>query len=220
MDAQPKLCEQRVSLPEHVRLGPGHCLDAGVLLGRMPGRSIVDHALIIGPGACIRSGTVIYSGSTIGANLETGHNVVIREQNVIGDEFHIWNNAVVDYGCTIGSGVKVHCNVYIAQFTVIEDGVFLAPGVVVANDLHPGCPLSNTCMRGPVIKRGAQVGAGATLLPFITIGERAVIGAGSVVTKDVPPCALVYGNPARVVKDIRDVRCDLDYLDGPYVDGN
>ena len=219
MVVQPKLYVPQLSLPEHVRLGPGHSVDAGVLLGRMPGRSIGDHVLFIGSGACVRSGTVIYAGTTIGANLETGHNVVIREQNVIGDGFHIWNNAVVDYGCTIGSGVKVHCNVYIAQFTVIEDDVFLAPGVVVANDLHPGCPLSNMCMRGPVIKRGAQIGVNATLLPFITIGERAVIGAGSVVTQDVPSYALVYGNPARVVKDIRGLRCAFDYLDGPYVDG-
>jgi len=185
-------------------------------LGQIPGRAIDDYTLRIGPGAQIRSGTVIYAGTTIGAGLETGHNVVIREQNVIGDGFNIWNNSVVDYGCTLGCRVSVHCNVYIAQFTVIEDDVFLAPGVMVANDPHPGCPLSKKCMRGPVIRRGAQIGANVTLLPFITIGERALIGAGSVVTKDVPPHTLAYGNPARVVRDISELRCGLGYLDGPY----
>jgi acetyltransferase-like isoleucine patch superfamily enzyme len=183
----------------------------------MPGRPIGDHTLMIGRGACIRSGTVIYAGSSIGSDLETGHNVVIREENTIGDGFSIWNNSVVDYGCTIGSRVKVHCSVYIAQFTVIEDDVFLAPGVMVANDLHPGCPLANECMRGPTIKRGAQIGVNSTLLPFVTIGEGAVIGAGSVVTQDVPAHALAYGNPARVVKDICELRCSFGYVDGPYV---
>lgn len=205
------------SLSEHVRLGPDHSIGPAVVLGLVPGRPIGDHTLVIGRGARIRSGTVIYAGSSIGSDLETGHNVVIREENTIGDKFSIWNNSVVDYGCAIGSRVKVHCNVYIAQFTVIEDDVFLAPGVMVANDPHPGCPLANGCMRGPTIKRGAQIGVNATLLPFVTIGEGALIGAGSVVTKDVPPHALVYGNPARVVKDVRGLRCGLGHLDGPYV---
>jgi len=216
MGSSAELCQPWPSLAENVRLGPGHSIDSGVLLGRVPGRRIGDYTLVIGPGACIRSGTVIYAGTIIGDHLETGHNVVIREENTIGDGFSVWNNAVIDYGCTIGCGVKVHCNVYIAQFTVIEDDVFLAPGVVVANDPHPGCPSSKECMRGPVIKRGAQIGVNATLLPFVTIGERAIIGAGSVVTKDVPPHALAYGNPARVVKDVRELRCTLGHVDRPY----
>lgn len=204
-------------MSEDVELGPYHLIDPGVLLGYVPGRRIGDHALVIGPAARIRSGTVIHAGTTIGARLETGHNVVIREESVIGDDFNIWNNSVVDYGCKIGCHVKVHCNVYIAQFTVLEDDVFLAPGVTVANDLHPGCPFSKECMRGPTIKRGAQIGVNATLLPFVTIGEHAVIGAGSVVTKDVPPQTVVYGNPARVVKDIHDLGCFKGYIDGPYI---
>lgn len=203
-------------MSKNVRLGPDHSIGPRVLLGQLPGRCIDDYTLRIGPGAQIRSGTVIYAGTTIGAGLETGHNVVIREQNVIGDGFNIWNNSVVDYGCTLGCRVSVHSNVYIAQFTVIEDNVFLAPGVTVANDPHPGCPLSKKCMRGPVISRGAQIGANVTLLPFVTIGERAVIGAGSVVTKDVPPYTLAYGNPARAVRDIRELRCSFGYVDGPY----
>jgi acetyltransferase-like isoleucine patch superfamily enzyme len=206
-------------LSENVRLGPGHRIDTGVVLGYEPGRAIDDYTLIIGPGARVRSGTVIHAGTTIGAGLETGHNVLIREQNTIGDDFSMWSNSVVDYGCTIGSGVKAHCNVYIAQFTVIEDEVFLGPGVAIANDLHPGCPFSKECMRGPVIKKGAQIGLNSTLLPFITVGEHAVVGAGSVVTRDVPAYSVVCGNPARVVKDVREVRCARGYVDRPYAIG-
>lgn len=202
--------------PESVVLGDGHVIDPDVLLGYLTGRRIPDVNLHIGPNARIRSGTVIYAGSQIGADLQTGHNVVIREQNTIGDELNIWNNSVIDYGCVIGSMVKIHCNVYIAQYTTIEDNVFLAPGVSVANDPHPLCGL---CMRGPTIKEGARVGVNVTLLSHITIGECALIGAGSVVTHDIPAYTVAYGNPARTVKNVNDLICTFDEVDHPYIDG-
>jgi acetyltransferase-like isoleucine patch superfamily enzyme len=197
-------------------LGDPHEIDPGVLLGYLTGRPIEDTTLWIGPNARIRSGTVIYAGSTIGAGLETGHHVVIREENAIGDGLNIWNNSTIDYGCTIGTGVKIHCNVYVAQFTTLEDEVFLAPGVTIANDLHPVCTL---CMRGPTIKRGARIGVNATLLPHVTIGEGALIGAGSVVTHDIAPHTVAYGNPARPVKPVDELTCAFGLVARPYVDG-
>ena len=119
-----------------VQLGARAVIDAGVILGYAPSRE-VSQRLVIGPSSRIRQGTIIYGGSDIGRNLETGHNVIIREQNVIGDNFCIWGNSIIDYGCKIGNNVKVHNNVYVAQFTIIEDNVFLAPGVCLANDIHP-----------------------------------------------------------------------------------
>ncbi len=197
-------------------IGKGAKIDDGVKIGYMPTREIPNLDLKIGDKAIIRSGTVIYLGSNIGSHLETGHNVVIREENRIGDHFHIWNNSVVDYGCIIGNKVSIHCNVYIAQYTVIEDEVFLAPGVTIANDIHPGCPDSRRCMRGPTIKKGAQIGVNVTILPFITIGEYALIGAGSVVTKDIPPYTVAFGNPAKVYKKISELKCVTKLRDKPY----
>ncbi len=210
-----KTSEQLVD-PSLVQIGERPRLDPGVMIGYKTGRHITAWQLSIGDNARLRSGTVIYAGTRIGHNLQTGHNVVIREENVIGDDFNVWNNSTIDYGCRIGHRVKIHCNVYVAQFTVIEDDVFLAPGVTVANDLHPGCQFSGECMRGPVIKRGAQIGVNVTLLPFVTIGEEALIGAGSVVTKDVPPRTLVYGNPARLARSIDDLACERGLTDKPY----
>ena len=198
-----------------IQLGEKAVIDEGVILGYPPGRGN-DHLLIVGPGARARSGTVIYGGSRIGRGMETGHNVIIREQNLIGDNFRIWSNSVVDYGCVIGNNVKIHTNVYIAQYTVIEDDVFLAPGVHLANDIHPGCPDSQECMRGPVIKKGAQIGINSCVLPRVVVGEHAVIGSGSVVTKDIPPGAVAYGNPARVVCQIEDLVCTFGLRDKPY----
>lgn len=206
----------RPDLSSMVELGDGSKVDPEVILGYLSGRRIADMALSIGPGARIRSGTVIYAGSTIGAGLETGHNVVIREENAIGDHLDIWNSSTIDYGCDIGTGVKIHCNVYVAQFTTLEDNVFLAPGVTIVNDPHPLCGL---CMRGPTIKCGARVGVNATLLSHVTIGEGALVGAGSVVTSDVPARTVVYGHPARPVKSVEDLTCRFELVERPYVDG-
>jgi acetyltransferase-like isoleucine patch superfamily enzyme len=205
-----------LELSDTVVLEDGYQVDPGVTLGYLSGRRIANIMLRVGPGARIRSGTVIYAGSTIGAGLETGHNVVVREENVIGDNLSIWNNSTIDYGCTIGDGVKIHCNVYVAQFTTLEDEVFLAPGVTIANDPHPVCGL---CMRGPTIKRGARVGVNVTLLSHITIGEGALIGAGSVVTNDIPAHSVAYGNPARLLKSVDELPCPFGLVERPYVNG-
>jgi acetyltransferase-like isoleucine patch superfamily enzyme len=201
-----------------VVLGSNARFDEGVILGYLSPRGGVSPVLQIGNDAVMRSGTVIYAGSTIGDRLETGHNVVIREENRVGSHVSIWNNTVVDYGCNIGDNVKIHCNCYIAQFTTIEDGVFIAPGVNIANDIHPGCPDSKPCMRGPTLKRGVQIGVNVTILPYVTIGERSLVGSGAVVTRDIPPNSVVYGNPARVQGSIFDLKCTTKIRDrGPYV---
>lgn len=209
--------EEYVRRLGEVRLGPGARIDPEALIGYLSPRRGVSEELDIGEEATIRSGSVVYAGSTIGSHLETGHNVVIREQNSIGDHFSIWNNSVVDYGCTIGSNVKIHCNIYIAQFTLIEDDVFMAPGVTIANDIHPGCPDSGDCMRGPVFKKGCHIGVNVTVVPYVTIGEGTLVGSGSVVTKDLPPGVLAYGNPARVHADLKDLRCKQGRREGPYI---
>ncbi len=168
--------------------------DENVILGYRAARLDTPEPLVIGDRATLRSGTVLYEGTRIGDDFETGHGVVIREQNEFGDRVEVWSQSVIDYGCRIGSDVKIHTSVYVAQFTIIEDEVFLAPGVMIANDKYPIDP---TALRGPTIRRGAVIGINSTILPGLEIGAGARVGAGSVVTRDVPPGVLVYGSPAR-----------------------
>lgn len=182
-------------------VGEGLRMDAGVVLGNPSCRSTADD-LFLGKAAHLRSGTVIYLGSRIGDRLQTGHNVVIREECDIGSDVSVWSNSVIDYGCRIGDRVKVHTSCYVAQYTDIGDDAFLAPGVMVANDLYPGDPDSARHMSGPSIGAGAQIGVNVTLLPYVRIGAGALIGAGSVVTRDVPTGCVAYGNPARVQGDV------------------
>lgn len=199
-----------------VQLGKGCRVDPGVVLGYPPERLDDPGPALIGDHARIRQGSVIYAATQIGRHLDTGHNVVIREENRIGDHFSIWNNSTVDYGCRIGQRVKVHSNVYLAQFTTLEDDVFLGPGVTCTNDPHPVCTM---CMKGPVIKRGARIGGGVTLLPGVVVGEYSLVGAGSVVTSDIPDRTVAYGNPARPVGPVDELTCPLGKVGSPYQDG-
>ena len=199
-----------------VKLGSHHLVEEGVVLGRPPSRDIEVSPLVIGDNAVIRSGSVLYACSSFGDGLQTGHNIVVREQNVIGDGLNIWSGSSIDYGCRIGSGVLIHCLCYIAQFTEIDDNVFLGPGTIITNDLHPGCGHFRECMRGPHIHAGAVIGGNVTILPRVTIGRRSLVAAGSVVTDDVPPETMVAGNPAVVRKSIHDIKCATSLTDFPY----
>jgi len=188
---------------EYVKLGKNCIIDEKSILGYVPSRKITDLTLTVGDNSVIRSGTIIYLGSKIGRGLETGHNVIIREENMIGENVKVWSNTVIDYKCKIGNNVKIHVNCYIAQLTAIEDDVFIAPGVMIANEKYPTGIFSERRIRGPIIKRKAKIGINATILPGIVIGENALIGAGSVVTKDIPSNSIAYGVPARVIKSVK-----------------
>ncbi len=184
--------------------GPAAAADPGVIVGYPVSRADAG-PLVLGPGATLRSGTVLYDGTTIGRCLQTGHGVVVREACQIGDEVCIWSNSVVASGCRIGDRVKIHCNCYVAQFTELEDDVFLAPGVTIANDLYPGDQRSAQLMAGPRIGAGAQIGVNVTILPFVRIGAGALIGAGSVVTRDIPPAVVAFGNPAMPRREVAEL---------------
>jgi len=190
------------------------------VVGYRPMRKIKNQQLIIGDNCFLNKGTIIYLGSKIGNNFKTGHYVVVREEVEIGDNVSVWGHSTVDYGVKIGNNVKIHTNCYVAQYTKIEDNVFLAPGVIIGNDPHPGCPKSIECLKkfAVRIKKGAQIGLNVTLLPGVTIGKNSLVGAGAVVTKNVPNNSVVIGNPARIIKKIKEIKCPINKIKKPYKD--
>lgn len=191
--------------------------DRDVLLDYRSGRTVASR-LTLGHHARLRSGTVLYSGSRIGDWFQTGHHVVVREDCVIGDHVSVWSNSVIDYSCRIGDRVKIHANCYVAQYTEIMADAFLAPGVTIANDLYPGLPGSAALMSGPRIGAGAQLGVNVTVLPYVRIGEGCLVGAGSVITRDVPAGTVAFGNPARVrglVAELSDISTRVHADAGP-----
>ena len=185
----------------NVDLGAGCVVGAYVVLGIAPrGKQDGELPLVIGPGAVIRTGTTIYAGSRIGARLQTGQGASIREDNVLGDDVSVGTHASLEFGNRIGSRVRVHTGCFL-ELTTIEDDVFLGPHVVFTDDPHPQCPAYLDCVRGGVVRKGARIGANSTILPGVEIGAEALVGAGSVVRKPVPPRAVWAGNPAIEIKD-------------------
>jgi len=154
----------------------------------------ISHGARIGGNCVIRSGTIIYEDVSIGDWVETGHNVLIREGSVIGHKTRIGSSTQLDGTIKIGRNVSVQSNVYLPHLSVIEDDVFLAPNVVFTNDPYP--PSQRRV--GIVVEKGAVVGANATIVARVKIGEGSVVSSGAIVTKDVPPHKVVVGAPAKV----------------------
>ncbi|MEW6717740.1 MAG: acyltransferase [Chloroflexota bacterium] len=187
----------------NVQLGEGAEIGDFVILGHPPrGYEPGELRTDIGARAVIRSHTVIYAGNLIGEGFQTGHGVMIRELNEIGDNVSIGTHSVIEHHVRIGNKVRIHSNTFLPEYTVIEDAVWIGPNVVCTNSRYPYSPQAKENLRGPHILSGAKIGANATLLPGVLIGSNALVGAGSVVVKDVPEGAVVIGNPARVINTL------------------
>jgi acetyltransferase-like isoleucine patch superfamily enzyme len=150
----------------------------------------------IGSGSFIRAGTTIFSNVKAGNGFRTGHNAMIREKTILGENVLVGTNVIIDGNVTIGSNVSIQGNVYIPTHVTIEDNVFIGPCAVLANDKYP--VRGEYRPVGPVIRKGASIGANSTLIPGIEIGEGAMVAAGALVTKDVPAWKLALGCPARI----------------------
>jgi acetyltransferase-like isoleucine patch superfamily enzyme len=177
-----------------------------VIIGIPPkGREPGELPTQIGADAVIRSHSVIYAGNMIGNRFQTGHGVMVRELNEIGDDVSIGTHSVVEHHTRIGRSVRIHTNAFIPEFSILEDGAWVGPNVVFTNARYPLSAEAKSHLKGPHLLSEAMVGANATLLPGIVVGVRALVGAGSVVVRDVPDGAIVVGNPARVVGRVTDL---------------
>jgi acetyltransferase-like isoleucine patch superfamily enzyme len=201
----------------NVILGEGSVVGDFALIGVPPaGKGAGELETRIGAGANLRSHTVLYAGNIIGVNFTTGHGTLIRELNRIGDNVSIGSHTVIEHRTEIGNRVRIHSGSFIPEFCVLEDDAWIGPGVYFTNVLHPLCPSVPQCIKGPRICRGAKIGAHATVLPSVVVGEMAMVAAGAVVTQNVPARVVVVGNPAHVVKTIDDIKCPWDYIAHPY----
>lgn len=163
-----------------------------------------DHKLTIGRDAIIRSGSIIYTESQIGDYFQTGHRVTIREKSRIGSHCSVGTLSDIQGDCQIGDYVRMHSNVHIGQLSVINNFVWVYPYVVLTNDPTP--PSSDENFEGVHIHKFAIVSTGSVILPGVKIGRDALVGASANVTKDVDDYALVVGNPAKQIKDVREMK--------------
>lgn len=208
---------EEYTLYSNVKLGENVIIGKYVIIGLPPqGKKPGELGTVIGDNAVIRSHTVIYAGNKIGTNFSTGHGVLIRENNEIGDNVSVGTHSVIEHHVRVGDNVRIHSQAFIPEFSLLEKGCWIGPNVVFTNAYHPLCPKVKECLKGPVIEKGAKIGANVTLLPDIRIRKNALVGAGSVVVDDVPANSVVVGNPAKMIKKIKDLRCPYGLIEKPY----
>jgi acetyltransferase-like isoleucine patch superfamily enzyme len=196
-----------------VEIGEGCVVEECAVLGKRPrlrasssattaARAASPSPLVLEPGATICCGAVVYTGARIGQNVIIGDQTQIRERATVGAETVIGRGSSIDFDVTVGERVVIQTGVYVTGGTVVEDDVFLGPAVITTNDDSMGRHAPGECLRGATLRRACRVGGGAVLVPGVEIGEEAYVAAGAVVTRDVPPRAVVMGVPARVVREV------------------
>ncbi len=157
----------------------------------------------VGDGTVVSTGAIVFAGSRVGAGCILGDQSCVRERVTIADDVVVGRGTLVENDTTIGGGTRIQAGAYVTAYSTLEENVFIAPCVVTTNDNFMGrTEQRRALMKGPTIRRGARIGGGAILCPGVEIGEEAFVGAGAVVTRDVPPRKIVVGNPARVLRDV------------------
>jgi len=212
-----------IVLPHDVEIGANVVIHPGVELGgevRIQDGAIVGKPLVlsrtssakpsageptsIGDGVTIAAQAVVVAGASIGAGAFIGDQSHVRERAQIGENSAVGRGSAVDNDVVIGARVRMQTGCYITAFCTVEDDVFIGPGVFTYNDNTMGRHEKGVAMVGAVLRRACRVGGGARILPGIEIGEEAFVATGSVVTRNVPPRALVMGVPAKKVRDVAD----------------
>jgi acetyltransferase-like isoleucine patch superfamily enzyme len=157
----------------------------------------------IGDGTIVSTGAIVFAGTRIGARVILGDQSCVRERVTVGDDVVLGRGSLIENDTTVGAMTKIQAMAYITAYSTLEEHVFVAPCVVTTNDNFMGrTEARHALTKGATIRRGARVGGGAVLCPGVEVGEEAFVGAGAVVTKNVPPRAIVVGNPARVLREV------------------
>jgi len=195
-------------LGDHVLVRRGAIIGANAIIGYSdPGKNTGDNPpplTEIGQNTIVRSGTVVYAGSRIGARTMVGHNCVLRERTVIGHDTYIGTLSCVEGDTIIGNYVGIQSHCYITKYCSVGDYTFIAPCFSGANDAamtHRRAGHGHNLI-GFSTGKYVRIAIGVIALPGVHFGEGCIAAAGSVVTRDVPPYMLVMGIPARVVRGV------------------
>ena len=201
-----------VVIRNNVIIGDNCKILDGAILGKMPAAASMSATtgaardlspLMLGKAVTVGAGCIIYRGTEIANKVFFGDLATVREDVTIGEGTIIGRGATVENKVSIGKKTKIESNAYITAFSIIEDYCFVAPCVAFSNDNFLGrTEERKKHFGGPILRKGARIGAGAVLLPGVEIGEDGLVAAGSVVTKDVPPRTIVLGAPAKPWREV------------------
>ncbi len=185
---------------ENVEIGANSTIGSHCEIGISHANS--NENLVIGDESIIRSHSVMYSGSTFGCKLETGHHVSLREGTKAGENLRVGSYSDIQGDLVIGNFVRLHSNVHLGKQTIIGNYVWIFPFVVTTNDPQP----PSEQVLGCHVEDFVAIATGAILLPGVVVGHDSLIGANSTVNKNVEPFSLMVGSPARKIKDVRDLK--------------
>ena len=189
-------------------IGDGCSIEDHAVLGKRPRLARHSSArgdvgpLRLGARVTVCTGAVVFAGASVGDEAILGDQSYVRERASIGAGSVVGRGSVVDNDVELGERVRVQTDVYLTAFTLVEDDVFVGPGVTTTNDNTMARHGPETPCRGATLRRACRVGGGAVLVPGVEVGEEAFVAAGALVTRDVPPRAVVMGVPARVVREV------------------
>ncbi len=186
---------EQARIEEHAMVGKP---ELGYAVGRIyPGAGA---GTVIGAGVVARCGAIVYAGVQLGVNTVVGHHTLLRAGVQVGAETQLGHHLTIERATRIGRDVRCSPGSHLTSATQIADRVFLGAGIRTINDktLTWRDPNRTPTLAPPLFDTGAKVGSGSTVLAGVRIGEHALIGAGSLVTRDIPAWALAYGHPARV----------------------
>jgi UDP-2-acetamido-3-amino-2,3-dideoxy-glucuronate N-acetyltransferase len=200
-----------VVIHEGTEIGNDVRIDDHATLGKLPMKAANSATtreqelppLRLGDTCIVGTGAVLYRGAAIEGRVLMADLCTVRENVTIGRGTIVGRGVTVENFCKVGRYCKLESECYITAYSELEDRVFIAPGVVTSNDNFVGRTAERfKHFKGVTVRRGGRIGAGTVLLPGIVVGEDALVAAGSVVTRDVPPRTIVMGSPARAWREV------------------
>lgn len=196
-----------VRIYDNVKLGKNVIIEDFCVIGKPPvGKQNGELETLIGDNSVIRSGTVIYAGNQIGNKFNTGHNAVIREENIIGDNVSIGTLSCIEHHIKIEDGVRIHSQVFIPEFTTLKKNSWIGPNVVITNAKYPKSKNVKENLCGAYVEENAIIGANTTTLPGVKIGKNSLIGSASLVNRDIRDGVVAAGNPVKQIKMKIDIK--------------
>lgn len=192
-------------------IGKGSSIGVNAIVGQAPSRARTSTlsadpdlpGLMVGENCQICAGAIVYAGTVLGSGCFIADSAQVREHCRLGENVIVGHASTIENNCIIGDRTKIQTGVCIVAGSVLEEDVFIAPMVTTTNDNFVARTEERFKYRkGVTVKKGGRIAGNAVILPGVTIGQEALVAAGSVVTKDVPAFKVVMGIPARVVRDV------------------
>lgn len=210
-----KQIHQTAIIYDNVQLGIHAVIEPFAILG-IQDRFHERAKVLIGDNAFIGSRCTIYENVVAGNYLDISDQTTIFYNNRFGNYCRLGPKAIIKNGCVVGDYVRINAGVFLEE-VIIGSHVFIGPNVTFTNDFHPACPKRSECVPKTIVEDYVSIGANSVIAPGLTIGHHTQIYAGSIIVKNVEPYSVMAGNPAKKIKDFRELKCHSEHFERPFI---